>query len=149
MSIADRALAAYESEQEQNRIQAELKEEATRGAALVTIMAAIERLGLELDDRTLERHGSVWRLEVQVDDDATLLFDVTDSGGLTMMVKPTDQLYWDLPPGQDKKLPGGGTYACYGLNRDFLTVTTLADLGRQILKVRKAREHWRAKHETR
>lgn len=146
MSIADRALEAYESEVEQKRLEAELKYEQNRSHAAVEVMRAAEVLGIEVDCAGLSRSATIWRVTAKVDDDASLLFEKYEGGGLDMRLVPAPQLYWDLPPGEEEKGPGGGTYACYGLDSTYMKVVTLADLGRQIVKVRKARELWKKKH---
>lgn len=152
MGIADRALAAYESEIEEKRLADELSREQSRGRAVVAIMAAAESLGIDVDPDAVGlismSYVPRWQLIVQVDDDASLHFLFQDDveGNISMQVKAADQLYWDLPPGQKVKPAGGGTYGCYGLNADQMKVSSLADLGRQIAKVRKARERWQAKH---
>jgi hypothetical protein len=87
---------------------------------------------------------------VPIDEDVQLLFtSQPDRGKLNIKARPSDQLYWDLPPGQEKKGPGGGTYGCYGLDSFFYDrpIETLADLGAAIAKVRGARKQWRKKHQ--
>ena len=147
MGIADRALAAYESELEAERLAKELRREQSRGRAVTSIMAAAEPFGIEVDPQDVIHVYAGWQLTVEVDDDASLHFLYRDNaeGSLSMYVKPADQLYWDLPRGQEAKGAGGGTYGCYGLDGQ-MKVSTLADLGKQIAKVREARERWRAKH---
>lgn len=147
MGIADRALAAYESELEAERLAEELSREQSRGRAVTLIMAAAEPFGIEVDPKDVIHVYAGWQLTVEVDDDASLHFIYRDNAesNLLMYVKPANQLYWDLPTGQEVKGSGGGTYGCYGLDGQ-MKVSTLADLGRQIAKVREARKRWQRKH---
>lgn len=150
-TLAERAIAAYEADEQAQ----ELEMEATR---IRELAAAVDALGLRArgfgvefdpDDVEVEGFGVSRRYSVSVplDDDADLRFYWESRGEVVVSVRPSDQLYWDLPPGETEKGPGGGAYGCYGLSPR--TVTTLEEVGAEVLKVRAARERWTAKHEGR
>lgn len=155
MNIADRALAAHQANEEANRLRAEAKAVERQARALDAISCAAEGLGLAVSPEDIVTEhplGKVWTVELPIDDDMRLRIKwellYHPEPNLKMLVQVADQLYWDLPPGQEKKGSGGGTYGCYNLGGlQGKEVKTLADLGAAIEKVRRARASWRKKWE--
>ena len=152
MSIADRAVAAYEAEKEAVRLEKEAAELRGREEASRIISEEASRLGIPVDTRNL-KGGTVlgWNLKAKLDDDTSITFvyrhSKYDPAEIEMRVSVCDQLYWDLPPGQEKKERGGGTYGCYSLsNVNGKRVSTLSEIGEAVTKVREARQSWRKKH---
>ncbi len=154
MSIADRALAAHAANEEAARLRIEAEGVERKALALDTISRAAESLGLSIRPGDLVSEfpqGKVWTVTLPVDDDVDLRFKwewlYGPQPGLKMTVQTSDQLYWDLPPGEEKKHPGGGVYGCHNLGGIHgKEIKTLADLGAAIERVRRARESWRKKH---
>lgn len=151
MNIADRALAAHEAKTKEDALRKEAELVRRRAAAVDAIALKAEHFGVDFNPDIVEKSSyseRSWALTVQVDNDAWLVFTATMGEPLvTVKVKPADQLYWDLPPGQTEKKPNeGGSYACYQLGSGLTDIQTLADLGNAIVRVRKAREQWRKKH---
>lgn len=159
MSIADRALAAHQADEEAKRLRREALTVERKAQAFNAISQAAEPFGVDIEMDALKpesvylRNATRWRVEVPIEPDVTLRFwwewTWQEIEKLTINVKVTDQLYWDLPPGQNEKGPGGGTYGCYGLGEIHArNIETLADLGAVIERVRSAREQWQNKHKT-
>lgn len=153
MSIADRALAAHEADQEAARLRQEAADMETKAHAIDVIQRQAETLfGIEIDASSFERGYSEWTATVPVDDDANLVFTKRDERPnertvkIDIRVHPCDQLWYDLPPGTEEQPRDGRgrTYACYGLEK--FDVRTLPALGAAIVKIREARSKWRAKH---
>jgi len=146
-SVADRALAAHTAQVEEARLRKEADEVRIKAEATDAILRGMDKFGLCLTDESFVRGYHLWQVEVQVDDDARLEFKKQDSKDVEVRIRPADQLYWDLPPGEETKGTGGGCYGCHGLgeirNRE---ITTLAELGSAIARIRDARESWRVKH---
>lgn len=153
--FAARAVAAHESETRRHEVAQRV--EAVFTAAHATQLILELALALEIPEVKVDeirRDNGVYLLDLPLTDDATLrlqvrrvTFDCDDPWQATAVVWPCDQLDWDLPPGQEKKGSGGGTYGCHGLSRMKETVvTTLAGIGAQITRVEKARAAWRRKH---
>lgn len=164
MSIADRALQAHQAKVEADQAELDAQIARRRERAVIEIGRIAEEFGIPFDPDRLEPgyggmrvdRGRTWNFAVPVDDDATLTFKaefgyVSDNQfGVTLKVQACDQLYWDLPPGQEEKERGGGTYGCYSLEDVHKKeIGTLADLGAALVKIRKAREQWRKKHNVR
>jgi len=145
MNVADRAVQAYEAKLEADAAQQEAKKARQRAEVIETMGRKAEAFGVEFDPEGLTDSLGRWEWSVPVDDDAELVFTFRFGIDLEATVKPCDQLYWDLPPGEEKKGPGGGSYGCFGLGGDK-RVGTLAQLGERIVAIRKAREDWRKKH---
>lgn len=147
MSIADRAIQAYEASEQVKAAEKEAKRARERAEVIETIGRRAEVFGIDFDaDKLHGSDGGYWTYKIPVDDDAELVFNVRPMSGLHVSVSPCDQLYWDLPPGQERKEPGeGGTYACYSLSKDR-EIATLADLGRELQRVRLARDQWKSRH---
>lgn len=147
-NIADLALAAAADEK---RI-AELEQQAALTRAHTTARNQIvfkgEKIGVDVDIDAIEHHGGASTYRLKVDEDATLVIS-SRAGDLVAKakVKPAEQLYWNLPPGQEGT-PMGGTYGCYGLGQysALHDIDSLADLGRAITLVREARAKWRRVH---
>lgn len=152
MTIADRAIAAYEAEQQAKRLEQKAETERARAQAQDFILRKAEEIGLfvSLAD-VVPSFGKDWKAVIAVDDDADLQFtcdpSVPETGKkVVMRVRVCDQLYWDLPPDQEVR-GKGGSYGCYGLQGIHdKKVETLADLGGVLARVREARERWRRKH---
>lgn len=146
-SLAERALAAHTAQTEEARLQKEAREVRVKGVAADAILLAADRFGITLTADSLERSYSSWLATFQVEEDVSLIFTKGDSSNqVEVRVKPAEQLYWDLPPGEEKKTPGGGAYGGYGLSSITEHLQSLSDLGAAITKIRTARELWRAKH---
>ncbi len=153
MNIADRALAAHAAGEEATRLRREAEEVERKAMAIDAISLAAESLGLSVFPEDLKSEypsGKVWTVTLPVDDDVDLrirwewLYGPEPS--LKMTVQAADQLYWDLPPGEEKKARGGGVYGCHNLGGIHGNeITTLSDLGAAIERVRGARESWRKK----
>lgn len=146
MNIADRALQAYEATEEAKEAARAAERARVRAEVIEEISRKAEIFGIDFDPSGLKDDG-IMRLtfSTPVDDDATLVFTYSKFDGLVVNVKPSDQIYWDLPLGQEVKGPGGGSYGCYNLGGG-MKVSTLAELGAQIKRTREARELWRKKH---
>ena len=146
MNVADRAVQAYEARAAAEAAEKEAATARQRALAIEAIGRKADVFGIGFDAVDLkEGYYNSWSLEVPVDDDASLVFNYRGADGVWVTVKPCDQLYWNLPPGQETKGPGGGTFQCFNLSRDR-RIETLADLGKEIQHVRKARESWCKKH---
>ena len=152
MSIADRALAAHEHKQEEDRLRKEAQKVRRRGVAVDAISRALETLGIETTDLDLviepDYFATTWKLLVPIDDDCSLEATCrvnrnANTHTTNLRLKPADDLYYDMPPGATAR---GGTYGFYGLSYANLGVTTLASLGAAIETVRAARKEWRRKH---
>jgi hypothetical protein len=158
--LATRAKLAKQNAEEIATARAVEQKAARRQRATETIHAKAVAIGVadDLDLETLsEQYGTRLFAHLSVCDDATLelvyeeKYNHTVKATLpqvTAHVVPCDQLYWDLPPGQLKKEPGGGTYGCYGLGRysRIENIESLADLGAAIELVEQARAQWHKKH---
>lgn len=152
MSIADRAIQAHEAQVAADEAEKEAARLRRRAEAIEAFGRRAYVFGATVDPELLEEkfYGG-WEVTLSVDDDTSLVFAYKpaftkhDQPTVEVTVRPCDQLYWDLPPGEETKGPGGGTYACYGLTRER-KVETLADLGAAIQRVRNARAAWRRKH---
>lgn len=151
--FAARAVAAHESETRRHEVAQRVEAVFTSAHAtqlILELALALEIPEVKVDE--IRRDNGVYALDLPLTDDATLRLQVRramsgDQWQATASVQPCDQLYWDLPPGQEKKGSGGGTYGCHGLSRMKETVvTTLAGIGAQITRVEKARAAWRRKH---
>lgn len=153
MNIADRALAAHNAVEEAKRLRNEAEAVERKAMALDAISRAAEGLGLSVmpEDLVAEYpEGKVWTVLLPVDDDVQLKIRwewlYSSEPGLKMTIDVADQIYWDLPPGEEKKGRGGGSYGCHNLGGvQGKRVETLADLGEVIARVRRARESWRKK----
>ena len=152
MSIADRALAAYEAEQEAARLEKEAKEVRGKSEAAQAISEEASRLGIPVDASQIT--GSIglgWKIEAPIDADTSIEFSYRssryDPPETELKMRVCDQLYWDLPPGEEIKTRGGGSYGCYNLSGvQGKRVGTLAEIGEAVKRVREARESWRKKH---
>lgn len=162
-SIAERALLAYEAQQEEGRLRKEAAIVAQRAVAVNAIILAAESFDLEIDLDDIEPAvcsasvtspvGATWWIVVPVDDDLGLKFEWSSRLGepkIAVTAEYSEQLYWDLPPGEETKGQGGGTYGCYGLSKSHGAghIANLSELGRAIVRTRKARAAWRTKWET-
>ena len=146
--LAERALAAHENSVETQNLRKEEERASRRAMAHLAITQyAAETFGIVVPDELVsEREGQRWLLHVTVDEDTNLLF-VWEPDELVAKVRVCDQLYWDLPPGALQKRTSGGAYGCYSTdNVHNKVVTSLAELGGAIARVRKARELWIKKH---
>lgn len=155
--IAARARAAHNAEEEAKRLEEEAKRIREQEAAERAIHQLARQLGVDdlVDGQPVVRTNRFSRdHEVVVDltDDASLRIKsrVVNNGAdivdVTAQVLPCDQLYWNLPPGEETKGRGGGTYGCFGLsNLKETDVKTLADIGAQLERIENARESWRRK----
>jgi len=158
MNIADIALSAAKAEEEASKREAEAKVIRERDRALRKINLYLDRVVgdkarvMQSDELSGPSYKSDYWVEIQVDDDATLV--ITANGrlenvdGATATVRPSDQLYWNLTPAQQKHNPRkGGVYGCYGLDRlagrYAMAIESLSDLGRAINMTREARAKWR------
>jgi len=161
MNIADIALSAAKAEQEASKREAEAKAIRERDRALRKINLYLDRVVgdkarvMQSDELSGPSYCADYSAEIQVDDDATLV--ITANGrlenvdGATANVRPSEQLYWNLPPGQEEKdYSEGGVYGCYGLDRlagrYAPAIESLADLGNAINLTRVARAKWRTAH---
>lgn len=162
-SIAERALVAYEAELEEGRLKREAEIVSLRAKAVNAIILAAESFDLEIDVDDIEPavcSASVttplfaaWWIVVPVDDDLGLKFEWSSRSGkqiVEVTADYADQLYWDLPPGEEKKGSGGGTYGCYGLSKSYGAgvISNLSVLGKAIVRTRAARAAWQSKWET-
>lgn len=152
MSIADRALAAYEADTEARRLEQEAKEARTLGEAQQVILFKAEELGIDLTAEQVTGGPVEYKATVEVTADLRLEFKyrpVTygDQKKLEVVAVPSDELYYDQPAGTTfADLAGRGyTFKCYGLDR--YPVTTLAQIGAALKRAQVAREHWRKKHD--
>ena len=151
-TIAEIALAAHEAEERAKGLEAAAAKTRERAVAEQEIVAALRTLGIDIDLAAIteSESGREYRAEIPVDADAALVAVWSTYGRdkkVALLVKPAEQLYWDLPPGVESKDAGGGTYGCYGLeHRRLGAIATLPELGAAIKLIRKAREQWRAKH---
>ena len=154
MSIADRALAAHEADEEATRLRKEAQQIERRAKAFAAISRRAEDFGLSVTEADIvgdrydgDRRYSAW---IPVDDDVSLEFiwEIPWTGAkdvlTTVRGRVADQLYWNLPPGEFEKGPGGGVYGCYSLSMP--EINDLVGLGRYIKQVRSARDAWRRKH---
>lgn len=161
MNFADMAIAAATSEAAAEEFEQRAQRTREHAQARRLIFMAAQRLGVQLDVDTVHdtRPGStlgpVFAAEVEIDVDARLVFSyephpvVSDGPKLQVSVRPSEQLYWNLPLGQETKDPAaGGVFGCYGLGQHsgLNDVRDTADVGRALLKIRAARELWRRKH---
>lgn len=149
--FAARAVAAHEAEARRREVEQHVDAvytEAHAAQLILELALALEIPEVKVEEIRLESGDYV--LDLPLTDDAALRLQVRrtmseDPWLATASVNPCDQLYWDLPPGQEKKDPAlGGTYACYGLSRTV--VMTLAEIGAQVVRIERAREAWRRKH---
>lgn len=150
MSIADRAVAAYEAQQQEERLAKEAAKVRRRVIAYNDISLALEELNLEVEEFELtgDFNGTTWKVVVPIDEDCFLVATCIVPLGVNtpttkLRVQAEDELYYDMPPGAEGH---GGTYGFYGLHGWEMEVSDLASLGRAISKVRQARESWRRKH---
>lgn len=156
MNIADRALAAHQADEEARRLQHEAAVVRRRAMAVDAIARLMEQFGIPFDESELvvqwpHDEGKRYSFTTQVDDDVSLTASwsmmYSHEPEVTLSTRVCDQLYWDLPPGETVKGPGGGVYGNYGLGENVnKKIGTLVELGAIITRVRKAREDWHAKH---
>lgn len=162
-SIAERALLAHVARQKESELRKEAAIVALRASAVNSILLAAENLDLEIDVDDIEPAvcsasitspiSAKWGIAVRVDEDLAIKIEwsarplSSDGAKISVTADFSDQLYWDLPPGKTEKGIGGGTYACYGLNKSYGAdaIADLADIGKQILLTRAARAAWRKK----
>ena len=150
MSVADRALAAHAAEEEEKRLRAEAAKARRKGIAVDAIGRVLEGFGMDTTD--LEEliepdyRAKRWSVMIPIDDDCALhLTSEPDDEIVSTRLVPAVELDRDIPPGEPKT--PRGVYGCYGLDKYVLEgISTLADLGRAITKVREARVAWRKKH---
>jgi hypothetical protein len=157
MDYAELAIAAAAAEKEATELEDKARVTRLHSEAQRAIWTAARGLGLTVDVSKIVRrpHTDVFFAEAKVDADATLIFTYeaqrpNGEGRLDIMVKPADQLYWNLPPDQETKdIGAGGVYGCFGLGEHsgLNDIETQADVGRALLKIRAAREQWRLQHE--
>lgn len=154
MSLKDRALAAVRLEREAEEALLQKQISIHRMRATDAILRAGERFGIDIDPTAIvgenEKHPNEYKYsyEEKVTEDATLKFrwpaPAEQAGDVDVVVVPPVQLYWDLPPGQEERGPGGGTFGCYGLRR--MEVSSLVSLGKCLERIELARAQWRRKH---
>lgn len=148
-SLADRALAAHEAKLEETRLLREATEVRIKAEATDAILRVAHEYGVEVTPDDLTRDYNAWQAVIQIDADAHLvLIKRNRDDEVEVRVKPAEQLYWDLPPGQEEKPAGkGGTYGCYGLDVSSMgPIGSLADLGAILVRIREARERWKVRH---
>lgn len=155
--IASRALAAHAADSEAKRLEAEAKAIRDRQQAVEQMTTyAHDTFGVTIDPETVETvYPGKYVASVELNEDATLQITrnrpdtvggAADLALIEAKVVPCEQLDWDLPPGVFEKGPGGGTYSCFGLDSRTRKVTSLADVGRQLEKIAKARTSWQTKN---
>lgn len=152
--LAARALQAHKAESEARAHEKEAADiRMLQQASDAIWQTASEEYGIRPPD-----NGVAWEilvvgyrrcgLSIPVTDDATLYFEwaAHTDPPVSVCVKPSDQLYWDLEPGVEVKPPGGGVYGCFGLSSDSLAVKSLAGLGAVLARVEAARAIWQRNH---
>jgi hypothetical protein len=151
-NFAELAIAAAAAEKEAAEHEQAAETARKRAAAQRAIYIKAQELGIEVDVEDLESEGYLNSVGIPLTADATLRIGVTWEFAplptVKVSVKPADQLYWDLPPGEEKFAGGGGVYGCYSLGQysGLQDIKTTADIGRALMKINQAREQWRAKH---
>jgi len=142
--LANRALAAHKADTEARALEDEARTIRQRQTALDAILAyAHDVFGISLNPETIELGGGFmgnYKTCVPVNDDVRLRIQYeARNAQVIVSAEACDQLYWNLPPGQTEKSPGGGTY-----KSDLRHVINgLVELGAFVEKVAKARETWR------
>lgn len=153
--IAARALEAHAAEEEARMLEKQADAVRNEARARRLIHEKASRLEIaDVDISQMQSSGSSFRraytLDIPLTDDATLEIRAEDDRDghpqAYARVRPCDQLYWNLPPGQEKKRPGGGVYGSCGLSGIDRRVESLADIGERLLRIETARKTWRRKH---
>jgi hypothetical protein len=151
-NFAELAIAAAAAEKEAAEHEAAAEAARNRAQAQRSIYMKAQEFGIEVDVDDLDGEFGVFGLNVPLTEDATLRIQVKISTVhppyVECSVKPSDQLYWDLPPGEEKFAGGGGVYGCYSLGQysGLNDIKSTADIGRALMKINQAREQWRRKH---
>lgn len=150
-SLADRAIAAASADADARALEAQARYVRRRAEALDAINKALAPFDLTVDEADLDKNptapgGRFVTSKIPVTDDAALVVSWDgEKRPAEVKLYPCDQLYWDLPPGQETKPVGAGASpSCYGLG--YPVVTSLSELGAALTKVVIARASWRSKH---
>lgn len=147
--FATRALAAHEAETKARELEAEAKSVRDLAEATEKIVAKAARLSImDVDTSQICAEGSKCALEIPLNDDATLRIEADNNiARAKARVIPCDQLYWNLPPGEETKEPGGGTFGCFNLGGiKEREVGSLIDIGGELRLIVDARTAWHRKH---
>jgi hypothetical protein len=150
--LADRARSANQAQQQAAALRREADRASMIGETRDLLLRRLERLGIDADDGELSEFDRGVAFTLEVTDDATLIIDVRKtSNEVTTNARLTacDQLYLDLPPGQLERTSPGGVYGHYNLSEHSAYTTqieTIADLGKVLELIERAREQWQTKH---
>lgn len=152
--IATRALAAHEAETEARKLEGEAKAVRDLAEATEKILAKAAQLSIaDVDPSQIRVEGSLaktYSLKIPLNADATLLIEVNPhltAGKTRARVMPCDQLYWGLPPGEETKGRGAGTYGQFNLSGiKEREVESLVDIGGALRLIADARTAWHRKH---